>query len=136
MEIQGNVSDDASKWTVQQSFTGRKKGFWKDSSGVLHSFDVTLNVPDDSPSSGFVQQPSGQKTIFWIDAPGHRYLLAAGEPIDSMTQVENFTSTVCSTTSSGTCVSRTWYFKLVVNPGSVLDTANSTAAYGTLSTNF
>lgn len=136
VEIKADVTDDASKWTPQQSYTGRKKGFSKDSSGVLHSFDVPLNVPDDSPDSQFVQKPAGQKILFWLDAPGHFYRLDNGQMIDSMTQVQNFTSTICSTVSSGTCVTTTWHFKLVIKPGSVLDTANSTAGNGSLSTNF
>ena len=139
MEIEADVSDDASKWTVQQSFTGRKKGFTKDSSGVLHSFDETLNMPNDNPDSHFVQQTAGQKIIFWIDGPGHGLNLSTprgSEGIDSITQVENFTSTVCSTVSTGACFSVNWYLKLVVNPGGVLDTVNCKAALGSQSTVF
>lgn len=136
VEIESDVTDDASKWTVKQSFTGRKKGFWKDSTGVLHSFDQTLNVSNDNPSSSFVQQPTGKKVIFWIDAPGHGYNLATAQPIDSLTQVQNFTSTVCSTVTPSACYSQNWYLKLVIKPGKILDTANSKAAFGSASTNF
>ena len=123
-------------WTTQQSYAGRKKGFWKDTSGVLHSFDDTLNVPNDNPDSSFVQQPAGQKAIFWIDAPGHTYQLPSAGPVDSMTQVQNFTSTVCSTANTSNCFNVNWYFKLVVKPGAVLDTTNSAAGLGSASTNF
>jgi hypothetical protein len=114
VEIRADVTDDASKWTAKQSYTGRKKGFWKDSAGVLHSFDQSLGMPDDNPGSGFVQQTAGQKVVFWIDAPGHGYNLATAQPIDSITQVENFTSTVCSTVTPSACYTQNWYFKLVV----------------------
>ena len=50
-----------------------------------------------------VQQPAGQKEIFWIDAPGHRYTYGTNEPIDSVTQVQNFTSKVCSIVNIGAC---------------------------------
>jgi hypothetical protein len=136
VEIAANVSDDASKWTTKQSYTGRKKGNWKDSQGVLHAFDDSLNVPNDNPSSGFVQQTAGFKPIFWIDAPGHGYNYGTNEPVDSVTQVQNFTSTVCSTVNTSACFSVTWYLKLVVKPGAVLDTTNSQAAFGSPSTNF
>jgi hypothetical protein len=135
-EIQANVSDDASKWTAKQSYTGRLKGNWKDSQGTLHAFDDTLNVSNDNPSSNFLQQTAGTTVIFWIDAPGHRYTYGTNQPIDSMTQVENFTSTVCSTLNTSACFPVTWYLKLVVNPGAVLDTTNSQAAFGSASTNF
>jgi hypothetical protein len=136
VEIQANVSDDASKWTTKQSFTGRSKGNWKDSLGTLHAFDDTLNVSNDNPSSAFVQQTSGTTVIFWIDAPGHRYTYGTNQPIDSITQVENFTSTVCSTVNTSACFPVTWYLKLVVKPGAVLDATNSQAAFGSASTNF
>jgi hypothetical protein len=136
VEIQANVSDDASKWTTRQSYTGRSKGNWKDSSGVLHAFDDPLNVPNDNPLSGFVQQTSGTTVIFWIDAPGHYYNYGTSGPIDSLTQVQNFTSTVCSTVNPNICSSKAWYLKLVVKPGAVLDATNSAAAFGTASTNF
>jgi hypothetical protein len=136
VEIAAGVTDDASKWTTKQSYTGRQKGNWKDSQGILHAFDDPLNMPNDNPSSSFVQQPAGQTAIFWIDAPGHRYTYGVNEPIDSLTQVENFTSTVCSTVNTSACFSATWYLKLVVKPGAVLDTTNSQAAFGSASTNF
>lgn len=95
-----------------------------------------LSVPDDNPDSTFVQKTAGQKVVFWIDAPGHLYNLLPAEPIDSLTQVLNFTSTVCSTVTPSACYSQNWYFKLVVKPGKVLDTVNSKAALGSASTNF
>ena len=136
VEVQANVSDDAANWTFAQSYTGRKKGFTKDSSGNLVPFDITLNVPNDGPGSNFVQQPAGQKVMFFIDAPGHTYKLDNGQPIDSITQVENFTIQTCNTIQSSVCTTTNWYLKLVVNPGARLDTTNSVAALGSTSTNF
>jgi hypothetical protein len=129
------VSDDASEWTVHQSYTGRSKGYYKDSNGVLQSFDDSLNVSDDGPSSSFLQQPSGQEKIYWIDGPGYRYT-RSGYSIDSMTQVQNFTTQFCSTTTQNDCSSTNWYVKLVVKSGGVLDTTNSQANTGSASTNF
>ena len=136
MEGKAVVSDDASKWSVSQSYTGRKKGFYKDSNGHLQSFDISLSVPNDNPSSSFVQQPSGQNIIFWLDAPGHSYSLPGFGLIDSMTQVQNFVALVCSKTVAGDCSTVSWYFKLMVGPGAQLDTANSQAGLGSASTNF
>jgi hypothetical protein len=136
VEVAAGASDDASKWTTTQSYTGRAKGNWKDSQGILHAFDDSLNVPNDNPSSSFVQQPAGQKAIFWIDAPGYRYTRQVGEPIDSLTQVQNFTSTVCSKVVTTACFPVAWYLKLVVTPGAVLDSVNTKAAFGSASTNF
>jgi len=136
VEVQIAVSDDAPNWTVTQSWdTGRKKGNWKDSTGALHGFSIDVSAPCpspcDGPSSSFLQKTAGQKNIFYIDGPGHGYLLQTAEPIDSMTQVQNFTAKVCSTLSTSTCFSQQWFFKLVVKPGAILDTTNSTAALGT-----
>jgi len=136
VEIAANVSDDASKWTTKQSYTGRLKGNWKDTQGTLHPFDDPLNVSNDNPNSAFVQQTSGTTVIFWIDAPGHLYTYATNEPIDSLTQVQNFTSAICSTVNTALCFPVSWYLKLVVSPGAVLDTTNSQANFGSASTNF
>lgn len=134
IEGRGVVSDDASKWTVKQSHTGRAEGYYKDSNGNLQSFDDTLNHPDDGPDPAFLQQPSGQTTIFWIDGPGYGKEYTNGDPIDSVTQVENFTTTFCSTTVTTDCSSKQWYVKIVVKPGAQLDTADSAAGYGSVST--
>ena len=104
-------------------------------SGQLQSFDDNLNVPNDSPAASFVQRPSGQKTIFYIDAPGHTYK-RFGLSLDSMTQVQNFTTQFCSTTVQNACSTVTWHFKLVVSSGGQLNVASSSADLGTISTNF
>jgi len=135
VEGTASVSDDAGNWTVHQSYTGRKKGYYRDGSGTLHAFDVSLSVPDDGPDASFVQQTAGQKTIFWIDSPGLNKNYS-GYPIDSVTQVQNFTLKVCTKANSNACSQLTWYFKLVVNSGGVLDTTNSTASTGSAPTNF
>ncbi|MGO9323783.1 MAG: IPT/TIG domain-containing protein [Terracidiphilus sp.] len=135
IEGKGVVSDDASNWTVQQSYTGLAKGYYKDSGGNLTSFSIQLNVPNDGPQFVYLQQPSGQKTIYWIDGPGSRNT-NGGSSVDSVTQVQNFTTKFCSTTTSNDCYSITWYLKLVVDPGSHLDAAKSSAGLGSTSTNF
>jgi hypothetical protein len=131
VEIEADVSDDASKWTPHQSYTGPVTGYYKDSNGNLHSFSYNQNVSNDDPSSQAVQQPAGQKTIFWIDAPGHYYTYN-GYQIDSMTDIEDFTSKVCSKVTTTTCASVAWYLKIVVDAGAVLDTTNSKAGFGSL----
>lgn len=136
LEEKATVSNDASKWVVHRSVTsGRAKGYYKDSTGALQPFDDDLTLPNDDPVSGFVQQPSGQKTIYVIDGPGHTYK-RLGYAIDSLTQVQNFSSNVCSTIVTSDCVSITYYVKLVVTTGAVLSTANSMAGLGSISTNF
>jgi hypothetical protein len=137
LEIEGLVSDDASKWTVEQGAQGLTKGNWIDSSGGLHSFSTTVNVPSpqDAPLSQNLQQPPGQNKIFWLDAPGTKLLVAPDEPIDSMISVKNFTSTICSNVDPSDCVSVKWHTRLVVNNG-VLDTTQSSAGFGTLSLSF
>jgi len=47
----------------------------------------------------------------------------------------NFTSAVCSNSDNSDCSSVNWYVKIVVKPGGILDTSNSQAGFGTLSTN-
>ncbi len=139
IEGRGVVSDDASKWTVKQSYTGRAKGYYKDSNGNLQSFDHTLNHPDDGPDPAFLQQPSGQTTAYWIDSPGaikNFQVPPPPTPIDSMTEVENFTTKFCSKTVTNDCSPVEWYDKLVIDPGSQLDTSLSGAGYGSLTTNF
>lgn len=136
VEVEANVSDDASSWLAEQSASGLEKGFWKGSTGTLHSFSTPISAPNDNPPSSFLQQPSGQKTIFWLDSPGFLDFYPNSGPIDSMTSVLNFTSVVCSDTDTSNCYSVNWFVKIVVKPGGVLDTGNSQAGFGTLSTNF
>jgi hypothetical protein len=136
VEVQASIRDDASKWVAKQSYTGRKKGFWSDLSGNLHPFDVALNVPNDDPPAGVLQQPPGDKTIFWIDAPGHGYNFGFLKSVDSMIQVQNFTSSVCNPKQPKSCIAVDWFLKLVITPGHILDTVNSKAGLGTASTDF
>jgi hypothetical protein len=137
VEIEAIV-EDAAKYTVSQGVTGLTKGFYKDTTGRLQSFSTPTNspAPQDNPPAGALQQVAGQKMIFWLDAPGRGTLFAQGEPIDSMTQVKNFSSSICVTASPTTCFNVAWYLKIVVKPGAVLDTANSAVGFGSLSLNF
>jgi hypothetical protein len=135
VEVQVTVNDDAASWTVGQVGVGRAKGFTVNPSGPPLSFDEPLSFPDDAPAPAFLQQIPGQKTIFWIDAPGHR-ITHTSIPIDSMTEVENFTSTVCSTIVTNSCFSVNWFLKLVVDASGRLDFSSSAAGMGTASLNF
>ncbi len=84
------------------------------------------------------QQPSGQTVAYYIDDPGSvkNYVVPPpATPIQTMTQVQDFTTTFCSTAVQGDCSSVNWDNKLVISNGAV-DTANSLAAYGSASTNF
>ncbi|HLK03908.1 MAG TPA: hypothetical protein VKT53_05665 [Candidatus Acidoferrum sp.] len=144
VEIEADVSDDATNYTVSQGIAGLSKGFYRASNGSLQSFSASDNkpAPQDSPPSAVLQQVTGQKVIFWLDAPGRGTIYADPNnsantgPIDSMTQVKNFTSSICSKTSSGTCWSVNWYTKIVVKSGGILDTTNSSAGLGSLSLSF
>jgi hypothetical protein len=139
-EAMATVSDDASHWSVSQQLTGRVKGNYVDSNGVLQPFDDPINNPADNPSSTFLQAPSGQKVLFYIDTPGTfktRIVNNVGRPVDSVTLVYNFNGSVCSNNYSGDCSNVvSWYVKIVVNTGGILDTTNSVAGLGSLSLNF
>jgi hypothetical protein len=128
------VSDDASKWTVKQTKNSIVYSRnTKDANGVLHPFSNTLqfsNAPDGPDAPGRLQQASGSTTIFWIDAPGRNESGDDGNPIDSLTWVQNYTMNVCSTVLTSICSTQSWYVKLVVNPGGLLSPTASIAALG------
>jgi hypothetical protein len=91
--------------------------------------------------SSVVQATAGQTTIYWIDGPGHTTTYPNpidGQiyPIDSITQVQNLTTTFCSSSHPSDCNSINWYSKLVVDPGAKLDTAQSASGLGSASTTF
>ncbi len=133
VEIGGSVSDNAASWSLKQSYTGRRKRVLQQSNGTLRpETDVNLNVPDDDPESPARQQPSGQSVFFWIDGPGHLKSVF-GENTYSLTQVQNFTS--WAQKGSASC-SVQWHLKLVVDPGGVLNTTQTQAGLGHISTNF
>jgi Bacterial Ig-like domain (group 2) len=135
VEVVATVTDDASKWTVSQLVGATGSGQYKDSSGVLHGFnDLIPAGTNDTPDAGLIQQTSGQKTIYWIDAPARKITATVSSgtfPVDSVTDTYNFTSKVCSTEVTTYCQSVSWYYKLAVKPGAVLDTTNSGAGLGT-----
>lgn len=135
VEVSGTVSDDASTWTLAQSFTGRRKRVQQTSDGtLLPEEDTPLDEPNDNPDALSRQQPTGQTRFFWIDGPGHlKTLPLGGNNVYSLTQVQNFTSTVRK--GSNSC-SVNWFLKLVVLPGGVLDTTNTQVGFGSASTNF
>ena len=135
VEIEGDVPDDATLWDISQSFTGKRKGVVKTTQGKSVAFDSPLNKPDDKPDSSFLQQNSGEKTLFWIDAPGHAYKLDSDD-FDSVTQVQNFTSKICSKSNAKKCDELKWFVKIVVNPGQKLDAKASKAGVGTEPTKF
>jgi hypothetical protein len=137
IEGKGVVTDDASKWTVTQTKTLAFKGYYKNSSGTLVSF--TSNGPiGPAPDPMVLQQPAGQTAIYFIDGPGGVNTDTVGGtayPVDSLTLVQNFTTTFCST-STDDCTPINWYEKIVVDPGATLDLTQSIAATGTASTTF
>ncbi len=140
VEVTGTVSPtDASQWILKQSFTGRQKQILKTPSGTLLSqTDTNLSAPVDDPDGRFRQQPPGSFTYFWLDGPG-QYKTLGANTIDSETQVQNFISSVVSVPDGGgfvtSCITQ-WHLKLVVKPGGVLDTVNSSAGTGFISTSF
>src|SRR5262249_6193278 len=90
------------------------------SNGTLKTFSTPTRkpAPQDNPPSGALgalQQVSGQKVIFWLDAPGRGAIYldpnnsANTGPIDSMTDVKNFTSGICSKANPNVCYSVSWY---------------------------
>ena len=71
--------------------------------------------------------------MFWIDGPGRSIWVDADNPVNlvnTVTDTFDFTSKVCSKVVPSYCKSVQWYFKLVVDAGGVLDTANSKAGFG------
>jgi hypothetical protein len=136
VEVQATVPDDVALWTAKQKGSGRQKGFWKDSNGNLHAFDSPISLPHDDPDPRATQQPAGAKTMFWIDGPGNFKSLGAGQPIDSMIEVINFTSRICSKSKPQNCASVNWFIKLVIIRGAQLDTVKSKAGLGTVSIQF
>ena len=127
------VSDDASKWTVNQTKSSIVySGNTKDANGVLHPFSNTLTFtnPLRRPRRRIFAESSWSKTIFWIDAPGRRNLGDDGNPIDSLNWIQNYTMKVCSTVITSICSTQSWYVKLVVNSGGLLSPTASVAALG------
>jgi hypothetical protein len=127
VEIEADVSDDASNWTVSQNAGVSGSGDYI-SSGTQYNFtDYVAQGPD--PGLGPTQQTPGTKTIFWLDAGG-RSTTQNGYYIDSVTDTFDLTSKVCSKIVPTYCASVQWYVIIVVDPGKVLDSAKSSAGYG------
>lgn len=140
IEGKGVVSDDSMHWTVNQSIVnGLAKGYYRvPPNGTLQSFSQTISAGPDGPTSpDFLQQTPGNMNIYWIDAPGAKQSsVPNGYPVDSLTQVVNFTTKFCSTVVLSDCQSVNWYEKLVVKSGGVLDFTNSNAGLGSASLSF
>ncbi len=126
VEIAATVTNDASKWRAQQAVGTLGSGRWRDSQGGLHTFGGFTNKPcfNDNPCDDLLptvtQQARGQKLIFWLDAPGSTHYAdypGLTEPIDSLTQVQNFISSVCN--RANICAGVNWSLKLVIDPGGV-----------------
>src|SRR5207248_2400309 len=120
----------ASTWALHQKYTGRRKRVLQNADGSLApQTNDYLNVPNDDPDPTFRQQTAGQPLFFWIDGPGHSKFVS-GKQVSSLTQVQNFTSWA----QKGRLVCRTtWYLKLVVQNGSIVQQAFGP---GRASTNF
>jgi hypothetical protein len=132
------VSDDASKWKIRQNAVITRVGNTKDAQGVLHAVSDSFNsksIPgDDDPCvlndsrpgcEGIVsvQQPAGQNTIYWLDHPGSLTQASADAVWDSLTENGLFTSKACN--RFGICAPVKWFIKLQVDPGSILNCAQS-----------
>jgi len=132
------VSDDASKWKIRQNAVFTRAGNTKDAQGVLHAVSDSANTAslpgDDDPCvlndsrsdcQGIisVQQPPGQNTIYWLDHPGSLYKASADAVWDSLTENGLFTSKACN--RFGICAKVKWFIKLQVDPGSILNCAQS-----------
>jgi Beta-propeller repeat/Glucodextranase, domain B/Bacterial Ig-like domain (group 2) len=145
VEIAATVSDDGSKWKAKQSAYVQATGNWKDSNGNLFPFSDAGPVPVDDPchypsdtrpqcfNVNVLQQTPGKKQVFWLDAPGSSYFHdpstnPPSEPIDSLNQVQHFTSRVCNRVNI--CTRVNWFFDLVVDPGTQLDGIRSFADLG------
>jgi len=115
VEIKGTVPDDASKWTASQIASGNLHSC--ETNGSCTDYPFTHN-PD---ATGSVLNTSGTSFVYWLDAPGIKNL----DPyLDSATYTANLQSRIKEGTSTA-CVN--WNVKVVLNPGLVLDTTNSTA---------
>ncbi|HEY6946906.1 MAG TPA: hypothetical protein VI431_17340 [Candidatus Acidoferrum sp.] len=132
------VSDDASKWKIRQDAVITRAGNTKDTQGVLHAVNDSFNskvIPgsddpcvlnDTNPGCQgvvSVQQPAGQKTIYWLDHPGSLYQASADAVWDSLLENGLFNSKACN--RFGICANVKWFIKLEVDPGSVLNCAQS-----------
>ena len=121
----------------------RYKGYYRDANNNLQPFSCSQSISNDGPLASFLQQASGQTSIFYLDAPGPYYgtnpsnqCLEGSSPVDSMTDVLNFQVKFTNKTDSSLTRTVYYYVEIIVNAGRVLDTTNSTAAYGNVSLNF
>lgn len=125
------VTDDASKWTVQQTATTpiSESGDTIDKSGNLHPFAFQSGGGPDGPNPEFLQTKSGTKTLFWIDAPGALYFGPDGNDIYDLNWDQDYSVKVCSTIVPSICGTASWYVKLRVTAGGILS-PTSLAGYG------
>jgi hypothetical protein len=116
VEIEADVSDDASQWTFTQKAGLSGSGTY---GGAAYSF--TDNVPF-APDPGIlpVQQTLGTNTVFVIDGPGRsiRYKPLSPYFINTVTDIFDFYSKVCPKKDPKNCRRVWWYFKLIVIGGS------------------
>ena len=88
---------------------------------------ASVRIPSGVPAVAVTQYSSSIRKL-WLDDPGSFYLYAAGEVIDSLQQNWEFTSKVCN--RFGICTKVNWYEIIIVDSGSSLDFAESSAGLG------
>jgi hypothetical protein len=121
--------EKASNWTVSQSIiSGHTKGIYN-SGGT---FDFSSTGGADGPSGTYTQTTDGSP-VFWLDSPALQSIVG-GDPVFSMTSVDNFSIQVCSKVNTSVCGSNTYFVKLVVSSGAL--TSGSIGGYGSTSTTF
>jgi len=130
-EIQGQVSDDASKWIGSQ--VASYSGSW---TIIVNGSPTTVPISGSSnpDNTGTVQVSVDKKHIYWLDAPG---LINTGTPqILSFTVVYQVTSRITELIANG---SMNWCVKIVATQGAngpVLDTVNSKSGQGAVCSTF
>jgi hypothetical protein len=123
------VTDDVTKWTVQQKIvSGTTTYMFRDSAGALQQATFTDTPGPDGPNPGFLQQNSGLPIIFWIDGPGFSKETVSNHTVDSGISTSVYSVSVCSKIYTSICATKSWTVKLVIDPGQVLDDTFSNAS--------
>jgi hypothetical protein len=125
------VSDDASLWTVVQTYNGsRETGRDYDTNANLQTFDKSYPGFPDGPQSYALQATPGTKIGYWIDGPGRiSFPGPDGGLIVSEDLIQNYSVQICSKPMPTVCSSNTWHVHLIVANGALSST--SSADYGT-----
>ncbi len=122
---------------TQDVLSNFERGVYKNTiTGVLSPFSQSASNGPDNPAQGNTQNQGTGLTIYCLDDPGFgKQYSFQNTVVDSGTLVINFQTQVCRNTT-GACITQPWYEKVVVKPGGVLDTTNSSLGLGSMSTSF